>query len=72
MIISLKKYITIEKKPHRGLMPLEWTVLGYALFTLLMVLFTYTKLESEVGIARGSDLGSCSSVFHHAGSVGRL
>lgn len=53
MIISLKKYITIEKKPHRGLMPLEWTVLGYALFTLLMVLFTYTKLESPEALIWG-------------------
>ncbi len=42
----LKDLVTIEKKPHRGLMVLEWAVLGYMLLTLLVILFTYTKMES--------------------------
>ena len=33
-----------EKKPAKGLLPFEWIVVGYTLFTLLFILFAYTKL----------------------------
>lgn len=42
----LKDLIKIDKKPRRGLIPLEWVVLGYLVLTLLIVLFTYTKLPN--------------------------
>lgn len=38
------KWLEIEKHPNKGLMGLEWVVLGYMAFTLLIVLFCYTKL----------------------------
>ncbi len=34
----------IEKKPQKGLLAVEWVVMGYLLLTLLLTLFTYTKL----------------------------
>ena len=34
----------IEKKPRRGLLEAEWVVMGYLMLTLLLMLFTWTKL----------------------------
>lgn len=51
--MKIKKYIEIEKNPHRGLFALEWVVLGYMLFTLLMVLFTYTKVDNPQAMIWG-------------------
>jgi len=42
----VKEYFKLEKKPRKGLLALEWVVLGYALLTSLIVLFTYTKLAN--------------------------
>lgn len=39
------KYFEIERNPRKGLMALEWAVLAYMLFTLLIVLFAFTKLQ---------------------------
>ena len=44
--MNIKKYFILEKKPARGLMPLEWVVLTYMAFTLLVVLFGRTSLEN--------------------------
>ena len=44
MIRFLKQLFTIDKKPTRGLMWFEWVSLAYALLTLLVILFTYTKV----------------------------
>lgn len=43
--MQLKEWIEIEKHPHKGLMGLEWVVIAYTVFTLLIALFCYTKLE---------------------------
>ncbi len=42
----LKKLFAIEKSPGKGLMAVEIVVLAYMLLTLVIVLFTYTKLEN--------------------------
>ncbi len=42
----MKDYFKIEKKPKRGLFIVEWIMLGYLVFTLLMVLITYTKVAN--------------------------
>ena len=42
----IKQLFAIEQKPKRGLLALEWLVLGYTVFTLLVALFTYTKLQN--------------------------
>ncbi len=33
-----------DKKPHRGLLPEEWVVVGYLVFTLLLMLFMSTRI----------------------------
>lgn len=49
----LKDLFAIEKKPKRGLFALEWLVLAYMTLTLLIVLFTYTKLENPDALVWG-------------------
>ena len=43
---KLLDYFRIEKQPRRGLLAMEWVVMGYLVFTLLFILFTYTKLAN--------------------------
>ena len=52
---GLKKFIEIEKKPKKGLMVVEWIVLAYMLITLLIVLFTYTKIENSHPVIQFKD-----------------
>lgn len=40
------KYFEIEKKPLKGLMAAEWTVMCYLVLTLVVTLFMYTKLPN--------------------------
>ncbi len=44
--MRLSQYIELERKPHRGLMALEWVTLAYMALTLLIVLFASTKLSN--------------------------
>ncbi|HEY9542426.1 phosphatase PAP2 family protein [Prevotella sp.] len=44
--MTIKELFKIEAAPRRGLLPLEWVVLGYMAFTLLMVLFLFTRLDN--------------------------
>ena len=44
--MNIRKYIELEKKPTRALMPLEWVVLAYVVFTLIIVLFGLTKFSN--------------------------
>jgi membrane-associated phospholipid phosphatase len=46
MFKFIKELFAIEKTPRRGLFALEWVVLGYMIFTLLIVLFAYTKVAN--------------------------
>ena len=43
----------IDRKPHRGLLAVEWVVMGYLLLTLLMILFCYTKLQNPESMLWG-------------------
>lgn len=36
----------IEKKPHKGLLAVEWVIMGYMLLTLLLMLFMTTKTNN--------------------------
>lgn len=40
---AITEYFKIEKNPTRGLIPLEWVMLGYVALTLLVAVFTYTR-----------------------------
>lgn len=42
----IKNLFAIEKKPKRGLLSLEWLVLAYMALTLVIVMFTFTKIEN--------------------------
>lgn len=44
--MAIKKLFEIEKKPHKGLMAFEWAVMAYLVFTLLLIVITYTKLQA--------------------------
>ena len=39
----IKILFEIEKKPRKGLLAVEWVIMGYLLLTTLLVLFTFTK-----------------------------
>ncbi len=43
----------IEKKPRKGLLTVEWVVMGYLLLTLLMILFCYTKMQNPESMIWG-------------------
>lgn len=47
---NMKSLFAIEKKPVRGLMAFEWVVMAYGLFTLLMVLVMFTRLDHPTGM----------------------
>lgn len=42
----IKDYFKIDKNPKKGLLALEWVMLGYMAITIIVMLFTYTKLEN--------------------------
>ena len=42
----IKKIFEIEKKPRKGLMAFEWAVMVYLIFTLLLMMITFTKLQN--------------------------
>ncbi len=42
----IKDYFKIDKNPKKGLLALEWAMLGYMAITIIVMLFTYTKLEN--------------------------
>ena len=58
----IKKIFEIEKKPRKGLMAFEWAVMAYLLFTLLLIMITYTKLQHP-----GAMLWGLSSQLWHSG-----
>ncbi len=51
--MRLSRYIELERKPHRGLMALEWVTLAYMALTLLIVLFASTKLGNPQAMVWG-------------------
>ena len=42
----IKFLFEIEKKPRKGLLAVEWVVMGYLLLTLLLILFAHTKMQN--------------------------
>ncbi len=41
-----RDYFRLESHPRRGLLPLEWVMLGYMALTLVVCLFCYTKVAN--------------------------
>ena len=52
-MLRLKNIFTLDKRPRKGLLALEWVILGYAVITLLVVLFCFTKLENPEAMIWG-------------------
>lgn len=50
---NIKDLFKIEAKPRRGPFALEWVMLAYLVFTLLMVFFTYTKVVNPEAMIWG-------------------
>lgn len=50
---NIKDLFKIEAKPRRGLLAMEWVMLAYLAFTLLMVFFTYTKVVNPEAMIWG-------------------
>lgn len=46
----MKNLFTLEKKPVKGFMLFEWAMLAYAIFTLLIMALTYTKLHNPMSM----------------------
>jgi len=40
----IKYFFEINKQPQKGLLAVEWVILGYLAVTLIYILFTYTKM----------------------------
>jgi len=51
--LSIKEIFRTEKKPIKGLLTVEWVILGYWVLTLLFVLFTYTKIQNPEALIYG-------------------
>ena len=49
----VKDYFKIDKNPRKGLLPLEWVMLGYMAITVVVMLFTYTKLANPESMILG-------------------
>ena len=50
---SFKYLFEIEKKPRKGLLAVEWVIMGYLVLTLLLMLFTYTKIQNPESMLWG-------------------
>ena len=50
---AITNLFKIEKKPLRGLMAIEWLTVAYLVFTLVIVLFAYTRVENPQAMIWG-------------------
>ena len=53
MTNNVKSLFKIERKPLRGLMAIEWLTMAYLVFTLVIVLFAYTRVENPQAMIWG-------------------
>lgn len=51
--MAVKDIFKIEKKPIKGLLTVEWVILGYWVMTLLFIFFTYTKIQNPESLIYG-------------------
>lgn len=53
MAMKIAQLFRLDKKPRRGLLPVEWVSMGYLVLTLILMLFTYTKLQNPESMLVG-------------------
>ncbi|MBQ6377364.1 MAG: phosphatase PAP2 family protein [Prevotella sp.] len=51
--MAVRDIFKIEKKPIKGLLTVEWVILGYWVMTLLFIFFTYTKIQNPESLIFG-------------------
>lgn len=51
--IVIRDYFKIDKNPVKGLLPLEWVMLVYMALTVVVMLFSYTKLANPESMVWG-------------------
>lgn len=51
--LRIKDLFLLDKKPQRGLLAAEWVIMGYMVFTLLMMAFMWTKLVNPESMLWG-------------------
>ena len=49
----LKELLTIEKKPGKGLLAIEWVMFGYMLLTLLFIFFNHKEMQNVNAMISG-------------------
>ena len=49
----IKDYFKIDKNPKKGLLPLEWAMLGYMAITVITMLFAFTKVVNPESMLWG-------------------
>ena len=49
----LKELLTIEKKPRKGLLAIEWVMFGYMLLTLLFIFFNHKEMQNVNAMISG-------------------
>ena len=54
----LKNIFTIEKKPRKGLISLEWVVLGYIAFTFVLFIVLRTDIIQSWRVATSNPIES--------------
>ena len=50
---AIRYLFELKAKPVKGLLAVEWVVLGYTLLTLLLMLFTFTRVHNPVSMLIG-------------------
>jgi len=53
MVIKIKDYFQLEKKPRKGLLVVEWIAIGYLVFTLVMMTLLWDKLQNPSSMLSG-------------------
>lgn len=53
MKFEISKIFTLDKKPKKGLLAAEWVMVAYMALTLVLMLFTYTKLHNPESMLWG-------------------
>jgi len=43
---KIKELFTLEKKPNKGLLPMEWAILAYTILTTIIIALMFTRLHN--------------------------
>lgn len=52
-MVIIRYLFELDKRPLKGLLAIEWFILGYLVLTLLLIFFTWTQLQNPVSMTTG-------------------